>query len=609
MPRMRRLLALTGALFALSSGAAAADPTAFQAYNGVRVAGDNPDAAPISTAAPYTGAPLTLSYSYVGRDSAEPTIAIDKTGTIFYASGAFDAVVPGLARQELRRSRDGGLSWETVQAPFGTGQGEVFTLDPFVVGDKDSNRVFAITLLGGGSYLAYSDDSGVTWTESATSSPGVNDHQTLTAIRPPEGFPPSSDPAFPNYVYYCVNHVSDARCTRSSDGGQTFQPTGGPAYLQSGEGMEGQNAGICSALHGHLRGDSQGRLLLPAGHCGLPMLAVSEDAGLTWRRSIVSQKLRSATTHTAVAVDKADNLYYLWIDAKHRLPYMAVSTDHGMTWGEPIMIAPPGVVEANFPVAVAGDPGRVAINFPGGTGVVEIPGAGSDYDPPAQRPWWTYVVQTTNALDPNPVFLSNTAGPKGDPVHRGNCGPGRCGGMFDFMDIITSPVDGSVWATATDTCTDAAGAACVSDPEKGRPRDAEGVAVRVAGGPSLFGTGPGTTGPGGPASPGTSGPSSPSGGSAPAASKVKLRCFGKRRRCTVKLAGAPGGTGVALRIFRREVLLAGGSTKLRSGRGTIKLRSARRKAKLRKGRRYDVQITVSRRGAQSTRSERRTRMR
>ena len=594
---MVRLLLAIAMLAVSLPASAAADATGFQAYKGARVAGDNPDAPPSSSPADYTGAPLNLAYSYVGRDAAEPTIAIDRDGEIFFAAGAFDSVIPSLARQELRRSRDGGNTWETVQAPFVTGQGEVTTLDPFVVADRAGNRVFAITLLLGGSYLAYSDDGGQTWRESATTSPGVNDHQTLTPIKPPEGFAPSSDPDFPDYVYYCVNHVSDARCTRSSDGGETFQPTGGSPYLQSGEGEPGQSPGVCSALHGHLRGDSEGRLLLPAGHCGLPTLAVSEDAGLTWRRSIVSTKIRSATTHTAVAVDRADNLYYVWLDPKHKLPYMAVSTDHGESWGEPLMIAPPGVVESNFPVAVAGEPGRVAINFPGGTGEVDL-GDVEGYEPAAQRPWFTYMVMSTNALDAEPLVVANTAGPPGDPVHRGNCGPGRCGNMFDFMDIVLSPVDQSIWATATDTCTEE----CPGDLQEGEPSDMEGVAIHQVSGPRLIGDGAIGPSPGGAQGPG---PSAPAPATAPAARKVALAC--KRARCAVRLKGAPGGTTVALRIYRRGVLLAGGSARLKSGRGTIRLRRGKRPARLRKGR-YTALVTVSRRGAESTRSNHRIRI-
>ena len=56
---------------------------------------------------------------------------------------------------------------------------------------------------------------------------------------------------------------------------------------------------------------------------------------------------------------------HCYTDALHHLPYLAVSKDHGATWGKPIMIAPPGVHESNFPTIDASRPGHIAIGFPG----------------------------------------------------------------------------------------------------------------------------------------------------------------------------------------------------------------------------------------------------
>ena len=595
----------------LAGSAQAADPLGFQAYQGVRVTGENPKTPPASTPVAYSGVPLVLSHSYIGRDAAEPMIAVDKAGAVFFSAGAFDAMVPGTARQELRRSLDNGRTWERVDAPFFTGQGEFETLDPYVYNDYTTGRVFAVTLLGGGSYLAWTDDSGKTWTESAMSSPGVNDHQSLTAHKPPAGFVgPATSDTFPNIVYYCVNHVSDARCTRSSDGGQTFVPTGGAAYLQPGEGEEGQNPGICSTLHGHLAGDEEGRIFLPAGHCGLATVAISEDAGLTWQRKIISQQIRSATTHTAVAADRAGNVYYVWFDPQHKLPYLSVSTDKGQSWSDPLMIAPPGVHEVNFPMITAGEAGRIAITFPGSTYKLKRNAEGEvEDDFASQRPWFSYVVTSTDADTANPTFLSNTAGPRNDPVHRGNCGPGRCGNMFDFLDIIISPTDGSIWASATDTCTPSNDCHL---PDGTGSTDAEGVAIHQVGGPKMVGEGsfgapaPGVMTPG----PTVGGPSpaiarQPS---APPAKKVKLTCrrSGKAARCGVRLAKAPSGTSVALRLFKNDVLIGGGSAKLKKGRGSIRIKGAKGKA-IKKGA-YTVLVTVARKGTTPTRADRRLKL-
>lgn len=107
------------------------------------------------------------------------------------------------------------------------------------------------------------------------------------------------------------------------------------------------------------------------------------------------------------------------------------------------MVAPPGVHEVNFPAIIAGDRGRIAITFPGTTSRNRLD---------QRRPWNSYVVVSINALGLNPLFVWTTGNDPADPVHRGDCGPGRCAGMFDFLDIVLSPWNGRVWATATDTC-------------------------------------------------------------------------------------------------------------------------------------------------------------
>lgn len=184
----------------------------------------------------------------------------------------------------------------------------------------------------------------------------------------------------------------------------------------------------------------------------------------------MSSNIPIASNDPAVASDTAGNLYYVWWDQKHHLPYLSISRDHGATWSTPLMIAPPGVFEVNFPTITAGDPGKIAITFPGTT-------VNDQQD--STRPWNSYVVISTNALDPDPLFLSNVANDPNDPVHRGDC-LGRCAGMFDFLDIQVSPADGTPWATAVDTCT----GACVTNPNAA-PDSMRGIAIQAPGVPIL----------------------------------------------------------------------------------------------------------------------------
>lgn len=446
---------------------------------------DVPPAVPTSTPAEYDGEPLTVGTYYVGREAAEPTIGVDPEGRAFYAAGAFDALPEGsfanLARTEVLRSEDDGVTWTSVQPEVPSGATTIppTTLDPYVYVEEDTGRVFNPELYGGCTYLQYSDDGGESYTTNPLGCGSfVNDHQTVFAGPVPEGSGlTTEDPDFPEIVYYCFNRIVDSSCGRSLDGGQNFTPSGEPAFL----GFDEEAGGFCGGLHGHIATDPDGRLFLPKGHCGFPWVAVSEDAGATWEQVQVSDTVDVSGIQTSIDSDAAGNLYYVWWDAKNRLPYLATSTDHGQTWSEPLMVAPPGVNEVNWPVVAAGDEGRIIVHFPGTTS--------DDPDDPT-RPWNLYEVVTTNALAADPLFVSTTANDPDDPVHRGDCN-GRCAGMFDFLDAIVAPSDGAFWATMTDTCTPSIQGNpedCVNEPgEDGNATDAEGYAVRQLSGPPLTG--------------------------------------------------------------------------------------------------------------------------
>jgi hypothetical protein len=437
-----------------------------RAFHPVKV-GPDFQGTPANTPAKTLGTPIVVQTTNVGRNAAEPTIGVNESGTAFYAAGDFDSVIAGLARTEVMRSKDGGKTWESVQPQLilGDTTEPPASLDPYIYLEEDTGRLFSIDLYGGCSWLLYSDNEGVAWHRNvAACGIPVNDHQTLFSAPPPAGIPTTG---FPEVLYYCFNQVESTACGRSLDGGDTFLPAGAPAFL----GADPAAGGFCGGLSGQLMADSQGRVFLPKGHCGAPWVAVSNDAALTWQEVRVNDYLSAADTHTAVTADAAGNLYYLWFDARKRLPYLSISTDHGQTWGVPYMIAPPGVHEVNFPALVAGDAGRIAVTFPG---------TASASTSDTNRAWNSYVLVSTNVLSSNPLFVWTTANDPADPVHRGDCGPGRCEGMFDFLDIVASPADGRFWASAVDTCT----GACTSGQA---PADAAvGLAIRQLKGPSLW---------------------------------------------------------------------------------------------------------------------------
>lgn len=465
----------------------------FVAYKGTTVT-KQPKTKPANKKVRYSGPKLAFRSTYVGRGAAEPTLGVDKKGDAFFAAGAFDALPKespkNSARTVILRSTDQNKSWQPTQPPVvqgAGGDGHPVTLDPYVYVDPTYGRVFDVDLTLAGSYLSFSDDQGKTWTRGAAISVfGANDHQTLFAGPAPLGLP-TLDPAFPKAVYYCVNQIDGSYCARSLDGGRTFANSGTPAFPPA-DAQAQNGVPFCGGLHGHGVTDSKGRVFLPRGFCGAAEIGISEDGGSTWSRVKVTPEgsdVGAQGVQSSVAVDPQDNLYYVWYDDTYKLPYLAISRDHGRSWTRPRMIAPPGVQAVDFPTIDVGTPGRIAVTFPGTL---------SKDDGDITRPWFSWVVESVDALSPDPTFLAVAANPGGlsDPVHRGDC-DGRCGRMYDFLDIVVAPDrTGTVWATATDTCT--ATASCStrrvagfssSSGEHGASDSREGVVYRQVSGPPL----------------------------------------------------------------------------------------------------------------------------
>lgn len=422
----------------------------------------------------YEGEHLSVQAVRLGTKAIEPTLGVDKSGAAFFAAAGTAAT-----GTKIMRSTDGGATWQSAGPTLPNGQtNPPITFDPYVYVDESTGRVFTIDLMAlACSYLSFSDNQGSSWTTNplACGQP-VNDHQTIVAGRPVAGL---TTVGYPNVIYYCFNRVTDSSCSRSLDGGLSFTPTGTPSFpgYEVGDPYSKFGVpGLCGGLHGHAVTDHRGWLYIPKSHCGLPTLAVSEDGGTTWRRTVVSTDFLTGSAHVgehhSVAVDDAGNVYYLYWDDERRLPWLAVSTDGGKTFGKPLMVAPPGVQEINLPALVAGEAGKIAFQFPGTT---------SQNRDDRSRPWNSYMIVSTNALEDDALFLSVTANPTSDPIHRGNC-QGRCAGMYDFLDIVASPADGGFWAAVTDTCT----GTCAS--KNGSASDAQGVAVRQMAGPRIRST-------------------------------------------------------------------------------------------------------------------------
>jgi hypothetical protein len=431
--------------------------------------------------------------SGLDHQAGEPTLGLTPGGDIFVATGSFSWYGPVGAGMtpDILKSSNGGKTWEVV-SPRVLGQNVTPTsLDPYVLVDDvdgDNSRVFTIDLTVACSYMSFSDDGGESWiTNPLACGRPVNDHQTLFA-----GPPASSSPiGYPNIVYYCWNDIGSSSCTKSLDGGISFHPTGQPAFLgyPPEQGTEGD---LCGGLHGHGVVGKDGAVYLPREYCGVPYLAISRDEGLSWERVVVAKMKKGdgvGGSDPSVAVDKAGNLYYTWVSSKDRMPYLVVSKDGGKKWSKPVMVAPPGVEEVNLATITVGDPGKIAFAYYGSENSLfqqcriednELaPCDEADY---AKTTWNGYITTSTDALSDNPLFFTGTVNDPKDPLITKRCGPGRCGSVWDFIDVEIGP-DGIGYGIYVDGCMTEECATRGSGPYEGHVH--EGLVGKLVGGPRL----------------------------------------------------------------------------------------------------------------------------
>lgn len=403
----------------------------------------------------------TAQQSRLNHGAGEPTLAFNKKGDVFFPA----AEIALRNTVDVMRSTDNGKSWKNVSPQLGGQNVHATTLDPYVWNDERTGRIYTIDLTVACSILSWTDDAGKSWTTNplACGVP-VNDHQTLFGGAPAVDRPVS---LYESVLYYCWNNVASSYCSRSLDGGITWTATGEPAYEGAGE------EGFCGGLHGHGTVGPDGTVYLPREYCNRAYVSISKDEGATWNKVRVTKELTSSGSDTSVAVDKAGNVYYMYVGEDY-LPYVAVSKNDGKSWSKPMMVGAPGLREANLPTIDALGNGRIAFAYMGSENV-KINKDERDY---AAATWNGYIGMTSNATSKKPVFFTGTVNDKRDPIFRQKCGPGRCGAVFDFIDVEIAP-DGTPWAPFVD--------ACVTICAQGAPGNDgdEGITGRLVGGPSL----------------------------------------------------------------------------------------------------------------------------
>lgn len=392
-----------------------------------------------------------------GHQGGEATLGVTSAGSIFFVGATMDQF-PRVAMKVVR-SKDGGRTWDVV---WPTAADEItkyaYPIDPYLYVDPATDAVFATGLPVGCALLAYSRDDGDSWSSDRPIC-GPMDHETIFAGPPVT----SKTTGYPRILYYCANaglHIPWSNtCSKSTDGGQTFLPTGDPAFPSRGA----DDPLSCIGPHGHGVAGSDGKIYLPRVWCGgEPYVAISGDEGLSWDQVQVAAEHESvgaamepgpanlppAPVHDAsVAVDDQQNIYVTWA-GRNRLPYLSISRDGGKTWTRPVAVGPPGVNEAWYPQIDVGAPGEIAISY---LGTEESPGQpfeAADYE---DVTWHGFITRSADALSANPVFVTARVNPLEDPLMRGPCGPTRCQAQWDYQDVVIDS-RGAAWAIFMDQC-------------------------------------------------------------------------------------------------------------------------------------------------------------
>ena len=395
-------------------------------------------------------APIPCSSS-TGFRTGEISLVITKEGTLLFQPAFPETGLP----IGVLRSVDQGATWDFIDPSGNPPRKASFDMNMWV--DPDSGRIYWSNDLGLGippvpgplPRVDRSDDDGKTW---LPSSPLPNFHYIATQIvsgPPPKSLKHPAENA-PNPVYvvtsgsiscpvfnFCGKHVA-----KSLDGGVTFGP--GVAIPFPPEcpapGIYPTGAFGVNGVVGR-----DGTVYEPSTPCERPYIAISHDEGDAWQLARVADTETIGWGELAVGIDKQENLYAAWTDAADRLPYLAISRDGGLHWSKPLMIAAPGVNEAAIPQLVVGATGQVAVAYYGsknapvpfppdcivgsstfpnlsGNGVIYTllqDGPSSSCPGYEKETWDTYITETWNALDQQPLFWSATLNDPDKPTWYG----------------------------------------------------------------------------------------------------------------------------------------------------------------------------------------------
>lgn len=372
---------------------------------------------------PRSGSGLPVACGFpIGYATSETTIAATGSGTLIFS--------PAETENTMARSADAGRRWAITYPQFEQPTSFWNTVDPDVVADPRTGRVFwshatgpvrnenqlpPITQLpqGEGFYLAgamgfqvYSSaDNGRTWRTADYANAPTGDWEKVFVGPPPPAAGGSPRPrGYPDVVYLCANSPVEVTgpgrlCYRSLDGGLTFSPAG---YVSP---SPQEPADVCPPLNFNTGVvDPQGTIYQPVDCGHSAYVVVSADEGSTYRWIPLPNAptgTPTSGTNLKLAVDRAGNLYAEW--SADGFLYLDVSTDHARTWRPAMMVSGPGLHNVQLPAIAAGAPGHVGLVYY------------ASRNAQATRST-AYITQTDDAISRQPLFYTGAINDPAQPI-------------------------------------------------------------------------------------------------------------------------------------------------------------------------------------------------
>jgi hypothetical protein len=279
----------------------------------------------------------------------------------------------------------------------------------------------------------------------------VNDHQKVaTARHGPAAAAPPADAVYPNVVYYCYNKLLSTNCAVSMNGGLSFQYDRPVTMANTDAEAQPSAMAACGGINGHPAPHPDGTLFVPITlGCPGPVVAVTEDDGLTWAVRNGPQDFGANEIDPDVTVTP-DGTAYMLYRGSDEIQYLVRSPDKFRTWEGPWRVTPPGVNTTVYAGITSQQDGRIAMSFIGTRDYAGDPSKAGN----ATR-WHLWTVLSYDAEAPEPTFRAVQVTPDEEPVQIGcvwlNGGGNPCRNMLDFIDMA-SDRDGRFLVVFTDGC-------------------------------------------------------------------------------------------------------------------------------------------------------------